>query len=108
MKKRTKEEVWACRGIREAWMRSPLRYEALRRVKVKPNEYKCEGCGKIFKYREVEVDHVKPVVPEGDWDGLQQYAYRMYCPPEQLRVLCADGCHLEKTNAERTRRKKGA
>lgn len=105
MQKRTKEELTACRTLRMAWDRSCLKWQALRRVKVDVNQYRCEKCKKVFKLREVQVDHKTPCVPVEGWDNLQNFAFRLYCPSEQLQVLCQDNCHQNKSNVENSKRR---
>jgi len=104
--KRTKPELMACRGLRLAWDRSFLKWDALRRVKVDTNQYKCEKCCGVFKLREVQVDHKTPCVPVEGWDSVQNFAYRLFCPSDQLQVLCQDKCHLKKSNKENKQRRK--
>ena len=104
-KRRSKQELGACRALRLAWHRSPLFWGAMQRVKIESNQYRCEGCKGIFKLREVQVDHIEPVVdPEKGWCGLQEFAYRLYCPSTGLQVLCQDKCHLEKSKKENKKR----
>ena len=105
MRKRTKEELTTCRGLRMAWDRSCLKWAAMRRVKVEANQYRCEGCKKVFKLREVQVDHKVPCVPVTGWDSLSEFAARLYCPSDGLQVLCQDICHLKKSVGENAKRK---
>lgn len=105
MLKRTKEEMTACRALRMAWDRSCLKWQAMRRVKVDTNQYRCEKCGKVFKLREVQVDHKSPCVPTSGWDSLQGFASRLYCPSDELQVLCQDNCHLTKSTKENKERR---
>ncbi len=99
-RKRTKEEMIACRALRMAWDRSCVKWQAMRRVKVAVNQYRCEKCKNVFKLREVQVDHLTPCVPTTGWDSLQMFAFRLYCPANQLQVLCQDTCHAGKTKKE--------
>jgi hypothetical protein len=107
MNLRTKEELTACRMLRMTWDRSCVKWEAMRRTKVAPNQYRCEKCKEVFKLREVQVDHIVPCVPVTGWDNLQMFAFRLYCPAGQLQVLCQDNCHQGKSNRENAARKKG-
>lgn len=88
-----------------AWDRSCSKWWAMRRAKVDANQYRCEKCKKVFKLREVQVDHIEPCVPVAGWDSLQQFAYRLYCPPEGLQVLCQDNCHQKKSTSEGVKRR---
>lgn len=103
---RTKEETTTCYLLRQAFSRSCLYWGTLRRMKKGPNEYECESCHKVFKLREVAVDHVLPVVdPAKGWEGLTVFATRLFCPLENLRVLCQDTCHSKKTKKENKKRR---
>jgi hypothetical protein len=96
-KKRSKAELGCCHNLRLLWHRSPPFWDAMRKVKLGPNQYKCQGCQGIFKLREVQVDHIEPVVePEKGWCGLSEFARRLFVESSKLQVLCQDKCHLEK------------
>jgi 5-methylcytosine-specific restriction endonuclease McrA len=100
-KKRTKDELKLCYMLRQVWDRSYLKWDALRRVKIAPNQYKCEVCGNVFKLREVQVDHLEPVVePTVGWESIRVFAYRLFSPSETLQVLCQDNCHKNKSKKE--------
>jgi len=102
--------------IRSAFRRWPPKYEVLAAAKVgkKPNpatgriaeHYKCEGCKKHYPAKDVQVDHIEPVVdPVRGFINWDTFIERLLCGVENLQVLCK-GCHLEKTKQERSQRKK--
>jgi 5-methylcytosine-specific restriction endonuclease McrA len=92
--------------LRQVWDRSYLKWDALRRVKIASNQYRCENCNKIFKLREVQVDHINPCVdPEKGWEGMQVWVGKLLCPTIELKVLCQDNCHHKKTNKENKKRR---
>lgn len=104
-KKRNKSELACCRNLRLLWHRSPPFWEAMHRVKQGSNQYQCEGCKKVFKLREVQVDHIQPVIdPTDGWVSIQEFVWRLFCPAAGLQVLCQDVCHAEKTRKENKRR----
>lgn len=104
--KRTKKELSDCHALRLIWRRSGPYWEAMHRAKLGSNQYRCEGCKDIFKLREVQVDHIEPVVdPATGWRGLSEFAGRLYCPSSGLQVLCQDKCHLEKSKRENKERR---
>lgn len=106
VKKASKGENTLRFMLRNVWDRSCLKWDALRRIKKGPNQYECEECHKIFKLREVHVDHLHAVVnPDKGWEGIQTFAWRLLCPSNELQVLCIDNCHKNKTEAENARRK---
>lgn len=102
--------------IRGGFRRWPPKFEVLKEAKVgkKVNQasgriaehFKCEGCQESYPAKEVQVDHIDPVVDPKigfvDWDT---FISRLFCSEENLQVLCK-GCHLLKTKLEREERKK--
>jgi 5-methylcytosine-specific restriction endonuclease McrA len=68
--------------------------------------FRCAGCDGLFTSREIQVDHIDPVVEPAvgfvDWDTAID---RMFCEADNLQVLCTE-CHREKTNRERKERKR--
>ena len=77
--------------------------------------YRCAGCGLDFPLKEIQVDHIHPVVDvkKGfvSWDV---FINRLYCEAKKLQVLCKAKCHKEKSSRERkvrlgyTRKRSGA
>lgn len=66
--------------------------------------YTCAVCGNAFPAKHVVVDHVEPVIPItgfSEWDTIIR---RMYCPAENLQVVCKP-CHKIKTKQENEERK---
>jgi hypothetical protein len=77
-------------ALRQLWLRSPERAEAMRR-----DYYTCQipGCGRKqsrAKGREVYVQshHIDGI----DWDGLVDLimASGLFCPPERLQTICKE------------------
>jgi len=105
-KKRSKEELTTCYLLRQAFSRSCLYWGTIRRVKKGSNQYECEKCHKVFKLREVSVDHKNPVIdPEKGWENMTIFASRLFCDTSNLWVLCQDNCHQTKSNKENKQRK---
>jgi 5-methylcytosine-specific restriction endonuclease McrA len=68
--------------------------------------YRCAECLEPFVARDVQVDHINPVVdPAKGFEDWPTYMERLYCEADNLQVLCKP-CHKDKTNAERKERKK--
>lgn len=66
--------------------------------------YRCACCGQDFPQKQIKADHIVPVVgPEGfiDWNT---FVARLYVEVQGFQAVC-EGCHKEKTNAERNARK---
>jgi 5-methylcytosine-specific restriction endonuclease McrA len=102
-------------ALRTATRKWPPKYEALKAANVGRRldkatgklsyRYKCAGCGKAFKQKDVQVDHIFPVVdPQKGFTNWDEYIDRMFCDVEHLQVLCTE-CHSVKTQNEREERK---
>ena len=96
--------------IRSGMRRYPPKYQSLNDAKVgkrvNPKSgrtaeyYKCAGCDGEFVKKDVQVDHVLPVVdPVDGFQGWDVYITRMFCPVENLQVLCRN-CHSKKSKSE--------
>ena len=96
----------------------PPKYETLNAAKTekKTNEktgrlaqhYKCAGCKKEFTQKDVQVDHIKPVIdPKKGFVSWDTYIDRMFCEAPNLQVLCKV-CHADKTKLEKEISKKYA
>ena len=103
-------------ALRAYMKRFPPKWKALKAAMVgkKVNKrtgrlaehYLCADCGGFFVARDVQVDHIDPVVsPEEGFQDWWTYMNRLYCEAENLQVLCKP-CHKDKTNAERKERAK--
>ncbi len=94
--------------------RYPAKWEALEAACVgsltnpktgrKAKHYKCAMCGNLFVAKDVEVDHVNPCVdPVVGFVSWDEFIKRLYCPVENLQVLCKPD-HKIKTTSERVKR----
>lgn len=106
--------------LRAGARRWPPKFEALDDALVgkKINEktgrvakhYTCAACKKEFTSKDVQVDHISPVVdPDVGYVDWNTFIARLFCPKENLQVLCTV-CHKRKTKDERaksSRAKKG-
>ena len=106
---------WIVSLLRRGTMRFPPRNDALRAAKTEKKintltgrmaqHYECCSCKEQFTAKGVVVDHVEPVIPVGvgftTWD---EYIERMFCPVDNLQVLCGT-CHDVKSKEERQLRK---
>lgn len=119
-------KTWMVGQLRRAMRKYPPYYGTLNTVKesyyieskkgkqMKRCLYTCTQCHEKYKSGEVSVDHIQPVVdpatgfpalPDGtpDWNV---YIARLFCPQENLQVLCSS-CHDKKTAGENELRDKG-
>lgn len=107
---------WVVSLLRRGSMRFPPRNEALRAAKTekKINEktgrmaqhYRCAECLQEFPAKEVQVNHIDPVIGDSGFIDWDTYIERMFCPVENLNVLCRT-CHDVKSAQERKDRKCG-
>ena len=63
--------------------------------------YVCNMCKEEFTSKDVEVDHISPVVSVQDgFIDWNEFIKRLYCGKENLQCLCIP-CHRKKTKEER-------
>ena len=100
--------------LRGGYRRYPPKYETLKEASVgkKINKatkrlaehYKCASCGKEYPAKEVNVDHIAPVVcPKDGFIDWDVFIKRLFCSKDNLQVLCST-CHTKKTEMERKQR----
>ena len=70
--------------------------------------YRCELCSNEFTQKDMEVDHIKPVVdPKKGFTTWDDFIDRLFCEKQNLQAICKP-CHLVKTKKEKEIRKKNA
>lgn len=63
--------------------------------------YECAICNGQFPAKEIQVDHIHPVIdPSIGFISWDEVIRRMFCEADGYQVLCKM-CHTEKTNAEK-------
>ena len=66
--------------------------------------YRCATCKGEFPAKEVQVDHLHPVVdPVVGFVNWDVFIERLFCEEETLQVLCSM-CHTKKTKEEKQQR----
>lgn len=97
--------------LRAGTRRWPPKYEALHEAKTekKKNEktgriaqhYVCALCDCEFTSKDIEVDHIDPVVdPAKGFKDWNTYIKRLFCEKSNLQVVCKP-CHKVKTKSEK-------
>lgn len=66
--------------------------------------YMCSGCSNEYTSKDIEVDHVEPVVPLTGWVSWDDVIERLFCTADKLQCLCT-ACHKAKTREETKLRK---
>lgn len=97
--KRPESFGFAIAALRRASYRWPANSEALKLARVARNEYECNICKGIFGRREVQKDHIEPVVPVTGWIGFDDFIQRLYCSVDKIQVACKP-CHKVKSQIE--------
>lgn len=96
---------WVLQKLRRASMAWPPKNEAKKRSWIRPGWHKCEGCGAQTHYKDLQMDHIEPVVdPVIGFVDLDTYVDRLFCGIEGFQGLCPS-CHTSKTEAENITRK---
>jgi len=93
--------------LRRASYRWPERNESLKAAKLERGVYKCANCELPHPRKNVQIDHIEPVVPlevtltTQSWDS---YIERMFCTRDKYQILC-EQCHDLKSSMEVQTRK---
>lgn len=100
-------------GLRSVSVRWPPRYQCLNEAKrgKKINlatgrlaeHYECNRCHKLFPAKEVEVNHIVPVVPVTGFTTWDETIERMFCEQSGLETVCKP-CHKGITKQENEER----
>jgi hypothetical protein len=61
----------------------------------------CNYCKGWFTGNNLQVDHVSPVGSFKNYDDAAVFLYRLLAPMDNMQLLCADKCHMQKSYAER-------
>lgn len=101
-------------ALRSASQRWPPKYQTLSKAcvgqKTNPASgrlakfYKCNKCKDDFPAKNVEVNHIIPVVPVDGFDSWDAVIYRLFCEEDGLEVVCKP-CHKLITKEENQERK---
>lgn len=101
--------------IRRGFTRWPAKFEVLNNAKKgkKINDktgrlaehYECNVCHQEFTNKDVEVDHITPVVSVSGWHSWDNFIDSLFCSISNLQVICKT-CHKQKSKIENEERKK--
>jgi 5-methylcytosine-specific restriction endonuclease McrA len=98
-------------ALRSASSKWPPKYQALNDacIGTKTNKktgrlakhYKCANCNNDFPAKEIQVDHIDPVIdPIKGFTTWDEVVKRMFCEKIGFQILCIP-CHKVKTNQEK-------
>ena len=104
-KKKVNKATWVKGVLRRASLAWPARTECIRLARVERGLYKCAMCGELFKQKEIQVDHINPVIDAVDgFTGWDDYINSLFCEIDNLAAVCRV-CHESKTAMEVQMRK---
>jgi len=93
----------------EDWLRKELRRIAYKwkprktayvNARVSRGKYRCAYCGELFGPKDIQLDHIKPVIdPQTGFVDWNTYIERLFCPLENYQALCKP-CHKIKSENE--------
>jgi 5-methylcytosine-specific restriction endonuclease McrA len=89
-------------ALRRTWGRSKQRQTALKNAKISYGQYRCAKCCGVFRRKDIQVDHIKPI---GHFVSFDTYIERLFVDTKGLQILCK-GCHIYKTASDRKSFKK--
>lgn len=107
MKKKKEQSLktWLIPKLRRLSFMWPPAAEAMRLARVERGKYKCAKCNNIFGPKDVQRDHINPVmntknIIDEDFDKyIGNIVTSMFPKVEGYQILCIK-CHDEKTLAE--------
>lgn len=86
--------------LRSASVRWPEKSEAKKRARVDRGQYKCNLCGGFFKDKEIQMDHINPVIdPYKGWESFDVFIEKLFCSADKYQALCFL-CHDAKSKVE--------
>jgi hypothetical protein len=66
--------------------------------------FKCAQCGELFDRKEIDVDHINPVVSVDGFTDWDDYITNLFCDSNKLQILC-EADHFIKSQAENEQRR---
>lgn len=110
-----RKKAFIIAALRSATRKYPPKYETLNEAKTEKKingktgrlaqHFRCNGCSSDFPAKDVQVDHEVPVVdPTMGFTTWDNYINRLFCPKDNLQVLCTT-CHKLKSANERITKK---
>lgn len=105
-----KLKAFVIQTLRRGSYRWPGRYKAKANAKIARNQYVCNICKGVFGNKDINLDHVEPVVPtNGFKNGMDfdfnEYIERMFVDETGFQICCSS-CHDLKTLGENSERRK--
>lgn len=106
MRKLPELKTWLRWQLRKISLRWPARSQAMARARVERGVYRCEGCEALTPAKNIQADHIIPVVGPNGFTNWDDFIQRLFCSVENYQILCKK-CHDVKTLAENKERRDG-
>lgn len=91
---------WLINKLRRLSYQWPARKEAIKKARIERGKYKCATCEGIFGPKEIQADHIEPVIdPHTGFVDWNTYIDRLFCDTDLYQILCK-GCHTIKSSFE--------
>lgn len=87
-------------ALRRATYRWPFHHLAMKRQNRDYALYECENCHQCFGPKQINKDHIEPVIPVTGFKSWDEVINRMFVKSSQIQILCEAVCHPIKTNLE--------
>lgn len=96
---------WLVQKLRRLSYQWPPRKAAIKKGRVSRGKYKCSICEGIFGPKQIQLDHILPVIDEEmGFVDFNTYIERLFCEEDNFQILCKP-CHAAKTFFEQEIRK---
>jgi hypothetical protein len=92
-------------SLRRATYRWAFGHIAMSRQRLERGLYQCESCKGSFGPKEINKDHIEPVIPVTGFKSWDQTIERMFAKSDGYQILCLT-CHDVKTAIENQMRVK--
>lgn len=94
------KKKWIENGLRRISYKYPPRYTTQTLARIERGKYRCSDCKGSFKVKEIQLDHIVPVIdPVKGFTDWNDYIERMFPDMGGYQVLCTE-CHQKKSESE--------
>ena len=87
--------------LRRATYRWAYKNIAKNKMRIERGLYTCQGCGNAFGPKDIELDHIIPVIDlKNGFTTWDDFIKRLFVKTDGFQVLCKNICHSQKTAVE--------
>jgi len=88
-KKKIDHKNFVIHSLRRASYRWYARTAAMNKARVERGVYECSICKGRFGRKEIQVDHIEPVIdPAQGYIGLNTFTSRLLCDEDGFQIIC--------------------